>query len=338
MISDGKALMVRTLFAAKTVGATLTALGSALFIVSVPAIASTGAAAPPGNPPGNNGTVKVDGVDFDDHPNNQPHVGCTFQIDFYGYDEGDLNATVTFEDQAPTADAGLSVTSGQGNPSTVFIGEDDNSGAGTPAGLDASETYTLAFTGEPHPVQGYHVKLTINAEGSQGADVKHKVFWVTECAPPTTTTTTPPTSTTPTTTTVTTETTPPTTTITTETTPPTTTVPSSTAPTTSTVTTETTPPTTTVPSSTAPTTSTKPPSTPPIETTPPSSVAPSTTTAPPPGLPTDFDAGVPGTTGLGSGDSGVASSSPWALAGLVAGLVMAGSGLTVLVRRRDDAA
>jgi hypothetical protein len=77
---------------------------------------------------------------------------------------------------------------------TVFIGEDDNSGGGSEAGLDASETYTLDLTGiEPHPMQGVHVKLTINAEGSQGADVKHKVFWVTGCGPgPTTTTTTKP--------------------------------------------------------------------------------------------------------------------------------------------------
>jgi hypothetical protein len=82
------------------------------------------------------------------------------------------------------------------NTFTVFIGEDDNSGGGSQAGLDASETYTLDFTGiAPHPVQGFHVKLTINAEGSQGADVKHKVFWVTGCAPAPTTTTTGATST-----------------------------------------------------------------------------------------------------------------------------------------------
>ena len=74
----------------------------------------------------------------------------------------------------------------------VFIGEDDNSGGGSEAGLDASVTYTLDFTGiEPHPNQGFHVKLTINADGSQGADVKHKVFWSTGCVPaPTTTTST----------------------------------------------------------------------------------------------------------------------------------------------------
>src|SRR5206468_10234243 len=74
---------------------------------------------------------------------------------------------------------------------TVFIGEDDNSGGGSEAGLDASETYTLAFPGiTPHPVQGFHVKLTVHAEGSQGADTKYKVFWVRGCESQTTTTTT----------------------------------------------------------------------------------------------------------------------------------------------------
>jgi hypothetical protein len=140
------------------------------------------------NPPGNNGTIKIDDTPFDDHPNNEPHVGCVFQVDFYGYDEGDLDATVTFEAHPPTLRAGddqVLLTD------TVFIGEDDNSGGGSEAGLDASETYTLDFTGiTPHPVQGFHVKLTINAEGSQGADVKHKVFWVTGCETPGTTTTT----------------------------------------------------------------------------------------------------------------------------------------------------
>jgi hypothetical protein len=150
------------------------------------------------NPPGNNGTIKIDDVPFDDHPNNEPHVGCVFQVDFYGYDEGDLDAEVTFEAHPPTqrdGDDQVLLTD------TVFIGEDDNSGGGSQAGLDASETYILDFTGiEPHPVQGFHVKLTIHAEGSQGADVKHKVFWVTGCGPsPTTTTTTGGTTTTTTT-------------------------------------------------------------------------------------------------------------------------------------------
>ena len=135
------------------------------------------------NPPGNNGTIKIDNVPFDDHPDNEPHVGCVFQVDFYGYDEGDLDAEVTFEAHPPTLRPGddqVLLTD------TVFIGEDDNSGGGSIEGLDASETYVLDLTGiTPHPVQGWHVKLTINAEGSQGADTKHKVFWVTGCEEPT---------------------------------------------------------------------------------------------------------------------------------------------------------
>ena len=130
------------------------------------------------NPPGNNGTIKIDDLEFDDHPNNEPHVGCVFQVDFYGYDEGDLFADVTFRAHPPTGSGQVLLTD------TVFIGEDDNSGGGSEAGLDASETYTLDLSGfTPHPQQGFHVKLTINADGSQGADKKHKVFWVQGCPP-----------------------------------------------------------------------------------------------------------------------------------------------------------
>jgi hypothetical protein len=87
---------------------------------------------------------------------------------------------------------------------TVFIGEDDNAGGGSQAGLDASATYTLDFDGiQPHPNQGFHVKLTIHADGAQGADTKHKVFWVTGCPPGTTTTTSTTTTTLPTTSTTT---------------------------------------------------------------------------------------------------------------------------------------
>jgi hypothetical protein len=158
-------------------------------------LANLASAAP--NPPGNNGTVKIDDVPFDDAPNNEPHVGCEFQVDFYGFDEGDLDAEVIFESHPPTGPVQELLTD------TVFIGEDDNSGGGSEAGLDASATYTLDFTGiEPHPNQGFHVKLTVHADGSQGADTKHKVFWTTGCggvSPTTTTTTTLPEETTTTT-------------------------------------------------------------------------------------------------------------------------------------------
>ena len=140
----------------------------------------TGALPSAADPQGNNGTIKIDNVAFDDHPNNEPHVGCVFQVDFYGFDEGrNLNADVTFNVHPPTGKGDVLLTD------TVFIGEDDNSGGGSEKGLDASRTYTLDFTGyTPHPKQGFHVKLTINADGSQGADKKHKVFWVEDCPKP----------------------------------------------------------------------------------------------------------------------------------------------------------
>lgn len=155
----------------------LAVLGIGALATGTLLVGATAQAAP--NPPGNNGTVKIDGVDFDTAPDNEPHVGCNFEVDFYGFDEGDLWADVTFEAHPPTQRAGddqVLLTD------VVFIGEDDNSGGGSEAGLDAEREYTLDLTGiTPHPQQGYHVKLTVNADGSQGADTKHKVFWVTDC-------------------------------------------------------------------------------------------------------------------------------------------------------------
>jgi hypothetical protein len=146
-------------------------------------------------PPGNNGTVKVNGVEFDGPPpRNEPHVDCTFQINFYGYDEGGLEATVNFTGQAPTG-KDISLLD-----DTVPL-QDDPAGGGTD--LDAKVVYDLSSVigqlGDPQPNQGFHIKLTIHVpEGSQGADVKHKVFWVEDCRPtpkPTETTTTEPTPT-----------------------------------------------------------------------------------------------------------------------------------------------
>jgi len=146
------------------------ALVGGLSMLATPAFAA--------DPLGNNGTIKVDRLPFDTTPGNEPHVGCTFQVDFYGFDKGDLNAEVTFTAHAPTLPESGEVL----KTDTVFIGEDDSSGGGSEAGLDAEATYTLDLTGiVPHPQQGVHVKLTIHADGAQGADTKYKVFWVTGC-------------------------------------------------------------------------------------------------------------------------------------------------------------
>ena len=105
------------------------------------------------DPAGNNGTVKIDGIPFDTYPDNEPHVGCMFQVDFYGYDEGDYFANVRFSANPPTGKAILL------DNDTVFIGE-DAAGGGTD--LDAEKTYDLSALLQPfmaHPQQGYHIKL-----------------------------------------------------------------------------------------------------------------------------------------------------------------------------------
>ena len=145
-------------------------------VVLAAAAAPTVSAIALDGPPGNNGTIKIDGIAFDDAPNNEPHVGCRFQVDWYGFDANAVS-NVLFELQAPTKGA-ATVTD------VVQLDGDDNTGGGSEAGLDGSVTYNLAnlVAGvKAHPIQGWHVKLTTNTTGSIGADVKHKVFWVTGC-------------------------------------------------------------------------------------------------------------------------------------------------------------
>jgi len=142
------------------------------------AVGSPAHAGPAGEPAGNNGTIKVDGTDFDTHPDNEPHVGCTFQVDFYGFDAS-TEVTMLFEAQPPTGDAVLLTEDG-------VLDDDDNTGGGSEAGLDGQFTIDLtdalaSYT--PHENQGYHVKLTITADDGdeQGAQTKHKTYWVEGC-------------------------------------------------------------------------------------------------------------------------------------------------------------
>ena len=163
--------------------------GAALSLAIVAGASAPTYATSSHNPAGNNGFIKISNeVVADSIPQNHPHVSCSFSVEFYNYDKNNSKANVTFALQAPTnkADNKLTVTSGNLTP---VIGGDVASGG---TDLDAREQYTLTFAGTPQQNQGYHVKVTVNAPGSKGSDVKHKVFWVQPCA-----TTTPDTPTTP---------------------------------------------------------------------------------------------------------------------------------------------
>ena len=171
--------------------------GGVLMVLGAVALAVGWAGPANADPPGNNGTIKVDGAEFDSHPDNEPHVGCSFQVDFYGY-EANIPVSMTFEVQPPTGDAVVYTQ-------IATLDGDDAAGGGSEAGLDGEFTIDLTnalANYEPQPNQGYHVKLTITADdGNQhGAQVKHKVYWVTGCGGSTTTTTEATTSTSATTT------------------------------------------------------------------------------------------------------------------------------------------
>ncbi|GAA1934890.1 hypothetical protein GCM10009815_31920 [Nocardioides marmoribigeumensis] len=172
-------------------GAALIALG--LATTSVGFLSTTATAVPKGAPPGNNGTVKVENVLVDSkdtgRPENNPHLPCSFTVEWWNFEKGDFYSNVSFVLQAPTRNNRTMTVDG---PSKVFIGEDPANGAGAKNGRDASVKYTLHFTGAPHPVQGFHVKLTTRNQHSQGADTKYKVFWVDSCDTPPSTTTPPP--------------------------------------------------------------------------------------------------------------------------------------------------
>lgn len=131
------------------------------------------------DPPGNNGTVKIqEHGDIDSIPDNDPHVGCQFQIEFRGFDQGDLSATWALSAQPPSG----SFTFVKGGE--VGIGEDAAGGA---PDLDAVVVVTLTEADLAglieHPQQGFHLKLEVHAEGSIGNDTKFKVFWVEGCPP-----------------------------------------------------------------------------------------------------------------------------------------------------------
>jgi hypothetical protein len=147
-------------------------VGSAICVL----VGGAGSALAGGNPPGNNGTVKVDGMPFESSQANEPHVGCVFAIDFFGFDEGAYSGTATFELQPPTGNGVLLVDS-------TFIGG-DAAGGGTDLDGTLYEDLSgpIADSGATaHPIQGLHIRLTVEAQGSIGAMTKHKTFWVTDC-------------------------------------------------------------------------------------------------------------------------------------------------------------
>jgi hypothetical protein len=179
----------------------LTVASLAMALVGI-GLAATPTAAKSNNgngPPGNNGTVKIHSgsqdvtVDGLDHPNNQPHIECPFDIVFENFDNPQT-VTATLTAQPPS-----------GHGEQVFSQTITLTGSGQGAAnnfggvINVTNLDLSGLKQQPH--QGYHLKLTVSA-----LPKKFKVFWTKACTAPqvvttttTTTTTTPPTTAAPTT-------------------------------------------------------------------------------------------------------------------------------------------
>ncbi len=162
------------------VAALVAAAGVAALVTgSLLGILSSAGAAPAGDSPGNDGFVKIEG---------SPSTGCPTTSLMSGAASPSSGTTtrrfptvgsvVTFELQPPTGPQSrtLTVATGDLTPSWTTVIT-----SGPASQLVHSEAYTLAFTGAPHPVQGYHVKISVATTLSQGSDMKYKVFWVGPC-------------------------------------------------------------------------------------------------------------------------------------------------------------
>lgn len=124
-------------------------------------------------PSGNNGHIMIDKFNMDGS-GNEPHVACGFSVSFFGYDAGTQHATITVTPQTPTAGghfitATTSWTTAQRTGGNQF---DANVRIG-------ANKIATAFAGLTPDKQGFHARIDVHVTGSQGADGKHKMVWIT---------------------------------------------------------------------------------------------------------------------------------------------------------------
>jgi hypothetical protein len=156
----------------RLLGSTLLA---ATMVVATSGVGTAGAA------PGNSGDVKVNGTSIDSIPNNDPHQGCQFGVEFYNFALGSPDASYSFALSAPT----------QSPTSNLLASGSAVIGGGPMVGFDQLDaavmvdlTASLGVSGATPGTQGYHVKLDVTTPDMNGNGSKSKVFWVSgDCGP-----------------------------------------------------------------------------------------------------------------------------------------------------------
>lgn len=135
-------------------------------------------------PPGNNGHIQIEEVDgppADNEHGNDPHVSCAgFVVEFFGYDGGPQQATLTITPWAPTA----GTPSGPLGPVSWDIGT-RTSGNQFDASYTVSGSLLSSVLSSATPVaQGYHLRVEVEVTGSQGSDDKFHMLWIAPCTTP----------------------------------------------------------------------------------------------------------------------------------------------------------
>lgn len=152
-------------------------------LVGVVPITGAGAApkTPPGDPPGNNGTIKVKKTDPAADPNennnaNQPHItGCILWLSYSGFDQAQT-ADITFTAHPPSGNGEVLVAD-----KSVAVSPDP-AGGGQDQDVVIAYNLTSAVQGLKHQKnQGYHIKVASDTKEAPGG-AKQKVFWI-DCAP-----------------------------------------------------------------------------------------------------------------------------------------------------------
>ena len=185
-------------------------VGTAAVIVGLGSVsvglANSASAKPGGNGggqgTGNNGTVKVvDPASNTEPPNNEPHLPCTFEVEWRGYEApqsgSDLVSSVKFTVWNPDKNQGTEFFPGGGQEMTDEVELEEDPSVSGANDLDATELYTLTFDQDPKNAnQGYHVRIDIKVDDDKkgNADKKSKVFWIEDCREQPTTPTSNPTT------------------------------------------------------------------------------------------------------------------------------------------------
>ena len=136
---------------------------------------------PPGDPPGNNGTIKVKKSDPAEDPNeknnaNQPHIdGCIVWLSYSGFDQAQT-ADITFTAHPPSGSGDVLVAD-----KSVAVSPDP-AGGGQDQDVVIAYNLTSAVQNLKHQKnQGYHIKVASDTKEAPGG-AKQKVFWI-DCAP-----------------------------------------------------------------------------------------------------------------------------------------------------------